>query len=176
MSDARSFFAELKRRKVYRTSGAYVAIAFIALQIIDLLIPTTKLPSWSDELLLAIAIMGFPVAVVAAWAFEMSPDGVRLTQPSESDFPSRDSRRLSIPNVVAATGLFAISAAVWWFLVSPGQEETEIADRTIAVLPFQTLGSDHPNAFTEGVHLGVLTRLSNVSGLDVISRTSVMAL
>ena len=169
------FLAELKRRKVYRASIAYVAIAFIALQIIDLLIPTTNLPSWSDELLLAIAIMGFPVAVVAAWAFELSPDGVRLTQPSESDPASKGSSKLSTLNVVAATGLFAVSAAIWWFLVIPEQEEAEMAHRTIAVLPFETLGSEHPNAFTEGVHLGVLTRLSNVSGLDVISRTSVMA-
>ena len=58
------FLAELKRRKVYRASVAYIAIAFIALQIIDLLIPTTNLPSWADELLLAIAIIGFPVAVM----------------------------------------------------------------------------------------------------------------
>jgi len=101
MTDQKSkplqFLAELKRRKVYRASITYVAVAFIALQIIDLLIPTTNLPSWSDELLLAIAIMGFPVAVVAAWAFEVSPDGVRLTQPGNSNadgLVSPDSRLL----------------------------------------------------------------------------------
>jgi len=71
------FLAELRRRQVYRASVAYIAIAFIALQIIDLLIPTTNLPGWADELLLAIAIMGFPAAVIAAWAFEFSSDGMR---------------------------------------------------------------------------------------------------
>jgi TolB-like protein/Flp pilus assembly protein TadD len=171
-----NFLAELKRRKVYRASIAYVAIAFIALQIIDLLIPTTNLPPWSDELLLAIAIMGFPIAVIAAWAFELSPDGVRLTQPSASDSTAQGFGEWSILSAAAAAGLFAIAAAVWWFLVTPGQEETEIANRTIAVLPFETLGTDHASAFTEGLHLGVLTRLSNVSSLDVISRTSVMAI
>ena len=73
------FLAELKRRKVYRASVTYIAVVFIALEILDLLIPTTNLPAWSDELLLAIAIIGFPVAVIAAWAFELSPKGVRLT-------------------------------------------------------------------------------------------------
>jgi len=169
------FLAELKRRKVYRASVAYIAVAFIALQIIDLLIPTTNLPSWADELLLAIAIMGFPAAVIAAWAFELSPDGVRLTQPDTTDPTAESNGEWSVLNVAAAAGLFVVAAAVWWYLVTPGQEETEIANRTIAVLPFKTLGTDQANAFTEGVHLGVLTRLSNVSGLDVISRTSVMA-
>lgn len=79
-------------------------------------------------------------------------------------------------NVAAAFGLFAAAAGVWWYLVTPGHEETDIANRTIAVLPFKTLGTEHANAFTEGLHLGVLTRLSNASGLDVISRTSVMAI
>lgn len=169
------FLAELKRRKVYRAAVAYIAVAFIALQIIDLLIPTTNLPSWADELLLAIAIIGFPVAVIAAWAFELSPDGVHLTQPDTKDHTAERNGEWSVLTIAAAAGLFVIAAAVWWYLVTPGQEEMEIANRTIAVLPFKTLGTDHANAFTEGVHLGVLTRLSNVSGLDVISRTSVMA-
>ena len=168
-----NFLAELKRRKVYRASVTYIAIAFIALQIIDLLIPTTNLPAWADELLLAIAIMGFPVAVIAAWAFELSPDGVRLTQ---AEAPTAESANWSPLGIASVVGLFVAAAAVWWYLVSPDQEETEIANRTIAVLPFKTLGTDQANAFTEGVHLGVLTRLSNVSGLDVISRTSVMAI
>jgi len=169
------FLAELKRRKVYRASITYVAVAFIALQIIDLLIPTTNLPSWSDELLLAIAIMGFPVAVIAAWAFELSPDGVRLTQPGNSitdESVSPDSWPLK---GIVTLGLFVLAAIVWWYMVMPDGEDAQIANRTIAVLPFETLGSEHANAFTEGVHLGILTRLSNVSELDVISRTSVMA-
>ncbi len=170
------FLAELKRRKVYRASVTYIAVVFIALQIVDLLIPTTNLPAWSDELLLAIAIIGFPVAVIAAWAFELSPEGVRLTQPSATDSTAQGNAEWSILNVAAAVGLFAAAAVVWWYLVTPGQEETDIANRTIAVLPFKTLGTEHANAFTEGLHLGVLTRLSNASGLDVISRTSVMAI
>ena len=73
------FLAELKRRKVYQVAITYVVVVFVGLEAVDLLIPSTTLPAWADELLLAIAIMGFPVALVVAWAFEMTPEGVRRT-------------------------------------------------------------------------------------------------
>ena len=92
------FLTELKRRKVYRASITYVSVAFIALQIIDLLIPTTNLPSWSDELLLAIAIMGFPVAVIAAWAFELSPDSKKISSLTSSVAVQIQYIILKIPN------------------------------------------------------------------------------
>ncbi len=75
------FLRELKRRNVYRVVTVYAAVAFIALEVIDLLIPSTTLPDWADEFLLAIAIIGFPIAAVVAWAVESTPDGLRLTQP-----------------------------------------------------------------------------------------------
>ncbi len=170
------FFAELRRRKVFRAVFAYVAIAFIALQIIDLLIPATNLPSWADALLLAIAIMGFPVCIIAAWALEQTPDGVRFTQPVGNDNSEHEPRQPMTVGLAATLGLFVAAGAVWWFLVSPSQDELAAVENTIAVMPFETLGADKANAFTEGVHLGVLTRLSNVSELEVISRTSVRAI
>ena len=168
------FLAELKRRKVYRVAVVYLAIVFLTLQIIDLLIPATTLPEWVDSFLLAIAIMGFPVAVIAAWAFELTPEGVKWTQAVSNEGPGRDIGRptwLVMGSIVLILSAFA----TWWYIAEPKFGDSEITDRTIAVLPFETLGSDHANAFTEGVHLGVLTQLSNVSGLDIISRTSVMA-
>jgi len=169
------FLAELKRRKVYRVSVAYLLVIFLTLQIIDLLIPATTLPGWVDSFLLAIAIVGFPIAVIAAWALELTPEGVRWTQSGESgDF--ENDRPRSTRLVITASLLFLISACVWWYLGDSKSSDADIANRTIAVMPFHTLGSDQANAFTEGVHLGVLTLLSNASGLDVISRTSVKAL
>jgi TolB-like protein len=169
-----SFFNELKRRKVYRVAAVYLAIVFLTLQIIDLLIPATTLPDWADSFLLAIAIMGFPVAVIAAWAFELTPDGVKWTEPVSSEDTGQKSGH-STWLVVGSIILMAVAFATWWYIADPKFGESEITDRTIAVLPFETLGSDDVNAFTEGVHLGVLTQLSNVSGLDIISRTSVKA-
>lgn len=168
------FLAELKRRKVYRVAVVYLAVVFLTLQIIDLLIPATTLPEWVDSFLLAIAIMGFPVAVIAAWAFELTPEGVKWTQEVSNEGPGRDGGRPAWP-VMASIVLFLLAFATWWYVAEPNFGDSEITDRSIAVLPFETLGSDHANAFTEGVHLGVLTQLSNVSGLDIISRTSVMA-
>jgi TolB-like protein len=168
------FLAELKRRKVYRVAVVYLAVVFLTLQIIDLLIPATTLPEWVDSFLLAIAIMGFPVAVIAAWAFELTSEGVKWTQEVSNEGPGRDKDRPAWL-VMASIVLFLLAFATWWYVAEPNFGDSEITDRSIAVLPFETLGSDHANAFTEGVHLGVLTQLSNVSGLDIISRTSVMA-
>lgn len=75
--------AELKRRKVYRVAVAYLAVAFVGLQAVNLLVPATTLPSWADELLIALAVFGFPVAIVLAWAFEVTPQGVRRDVPGE---------------------------------------------------------------------------------------------
>lgn len=168
-----AFLGELKRRNVYRVTLAYVAVTFIALEAIALLIPSTTLPPWADEFLLAIAIMGLPVAMIAAWALEMTPDGVRLTQssqPRKVAKPSSSVFGFLLTVIVVAGALF-----LWSSLEDRGDELSTKIDRTIAVLPFQTLGADQANAFTEGIHLGVLTRLSDVSQLDVISRTSVQA-
>lgn len=168
------FLAELKRRKVYRVTVAYILVTFLTLQVIDLLIPATTLPEWVDSFLLAIAIMGFPIAVIAAWAFELTPEGVRLTQPGNAE-GLENKRSNPTGLIIAACSLFVIAAGAWWYLSGSDSTEADIVNRTIAVMPFQTLGSDQANAFTEGVHLGVLTRLSDVSDLDVISRTSVKA-
>ena len=169
------FFTELKRRKVYRVAVAYLLVVFLTLQIVDLLIPATTLPDWADSFILAIAIMGFPIAVIAAWAIELTPEGVRWTQPEDSD-DAEESGFGSTGLFIASLVLFTIVAGSWWYLSQLKSSDVEIKSRTIAVMPFHTLGSDQADAFTEGVHLGVLTRLSDVSGLDVISRTSVKAL
>ena len=169
------FLAELKRRKVYRVAVAYLVVIFLTLQIIDLLIPATTLPEWVDSFLLAIAIMGFPIAIIAAWALELTPQGVRWTQPDDL---GRDENYRPGPArlIVAVSLMLIIGFFAWWYMIDSKPGEGAIANRTIAVMPFHTLGSDQANAFTEGVHLGVLTRLSDVSDLDVISRTSVKAL
>jgi len=166
---------ELKRRNVYRVAVVYLAVAFLTLQVIDLLIPATTLPEWVAPFLLAIAIMGFPIAVIAAWAFELTPDGIRRTQPDNGRGAGTEASRPARAYVFAAVVLFAAGAA-WWYLSGPGSFDPKSEGTTIAVMPFHTLGSDQPNAFTEGIHLGVLTSLSNVSSLDVISRSSVKAL
>lgn len=81
----RRYFRELRRRNVYRVAVTYAAVAFVGLQAVSILIPATTLPGWADQLLLAFPILGFPVSLVLAWAFEMSPEGVRRTETPEGD-------------------------------------------------------------------------------------------
>ena len=169
-----SFLRELKRRNVYRVATVYAAVAFIALEVIDLLIPSTTLPGWADEFLLAIAIIGFPIAAVVAWAVESTPDGLRLTQPLDSEVPAEQGQQ-NARSIVIPLVLVIAAAVVWWFVAGEDDGENTATDRTIAVLPFEAIGADTADVFAEGMHLGVLTRLSSVANLDVISRTSVVA-
>ena len=174
------FLAELKRRKVYRVAITYVLVTFVGLEAVDLLIPATTLPPWVDEFLLAIAIMGFPVAVVVAWAFELTPEGVRRTPPADKERepeerepqPLSQRRSRLAAKVLVALGLLAGVVAGGWYLTGGG--EPAVTDRSIAVLPFETIGKEEATSFTDGVHGDLLTRLSHISDLSVISRTSVM--
>lgn len=174
-----NFLVELKRRKVYRVAAAYVAVVFVGLEAVDLLIPATTLPAWTDTFLLAIAILGFPVAVVVAWAFELTPDGVRKTPSGGAQTPT-DGPSGPPAKILVLLGLVVAAVGVGWYVMAGGGGGRgggggpEVADRSIAVLPFETLGSDEATAFTDGVHGDLLTRLSYISDLSVISRTSVM--
>lgn len=97
-----------------------------------------------------------------------------MTQPDDIENPEPGSHGKT-GLIVVGSVFFVAASVVWWYLADPKSADPDIFDRTIAVLPFHTLGSDKANAFTDGIHLDVMTRLSNVSDLHVISRTSVKA-
>lgn len=177
------FLAELKRRQVYRVAVTYATVAFIGFQAVNLLIPATTLPAWADELLLAFLIAGFPVALVLAWAFEVTPEGVRRapgvaaeggTGPgAEAGGERREGRRRTWLYGTALVGALAVVGYV--FLGTGGGADGEgSALRSVAVLPFDNL-SDEPDAepFVQGIHADLTTQLSTVGALKVISRTSV---
>lgn len=170
------FFRELKRRNVYKVAVAYLAVVFVGLQAVDLLIPSTTLPAWADELLIALAIFGFPVALVLAWAFEVSPEGISRTpesEPSSSPTPFGGSSDPGPVKVLVGLGTAALAVAGGWYLMGSSLDRG-VTERSIAVLPFQTIGEEETSAFTDGVHGDLLTRLSGIGDLRVTSRTSVM--
>jgi len=169
------FFRELKRRNVYKVAIGYIALVYIALQFVDLLIPSTRLPDWADEFFLALAIVGFPIALIIGWVFEMTSGGVHWTQPEGDKEADGTSMFIKWQPIVAAVILIMLSIFAWVSLTEPESTSVEEIGPVVAVLPFETLGSAQANAFTEGIHVGVLTRLSSVSGLKIISRTSVRA-
>lgn len=168
----RRFFRELKRRKVYRVAAAYAAVALVVVEAADLIFPALGIPPWGYRLVVLLALLGFPVAVVLAWAFDLTPEGVRATT-ALPDASGPEARRPRWVGGVLALVVLLGGATAAWYLMDGGAEASGISDRSIAVLPFASLGREEPGPFAEGIHDDVLTRLSSVADFRVIARTSV---
>jgi len=195
------FFAELKRRKVFRVAAVYGAVAFVVLQVADILVPALHLPESFTTGIALLAILGFPIALVLAWAFDTTPSGIQrtdvattgeiesiLAQPAAKRWPS---------GLLALFGVVALAVGGWMALTSRSDlgadaeaapaaatprssadgsdpEGSESRPPSIAVLPFDNMSRDPETLpFTDGLHDDLLTQLSKIGALKVISRTSV---
>ncbi|HLW36566.1 MAG TPA: tetratricopeptide repeat protein [Chthoniobacterales bacterium] len=177
------FFAELKRRNVYKVAVAYAVASWLLIQIATQVFPFFEIPNWAVRLVVVILIIGFPIALVLSWAFEITPQGIKRESEIESDksITPRTGRKiiaLTIVLAVISAGLLA-----YQFLgpkrspTAPQSTASEnsgpIPEKSIAVLPFDNLSDDKSNAyFAEGIQDEILTRLSKIAALKVISRTS----
>ena len=162
------FFEEVKRRKVYRVAVAYIIVAGGIIQIASAVFPAWELPNWSQRLVIVLLLSGFPIALILAWAFDVTPQGIKTT-PTIA-VPGAHRRRNVI--MLVATGVI-ISAAAGFFLLP--RAVARKLDKSIAVLPFENLSDDKANAFfADGMQDDILTNLSKIGDLKVISRTSVM--
>ena len=177
----RNFFAELKRRNVYKVAVAYAVVAWLLIQLASILFPTFEAPAWVMKVFVAVVVLGFPLALIFAWAFELTPDGIKRTEdvaPNEST-TRRSGRKLAAAIAVVAT-IAAALLALQLFRPTSSQpvaakknRSAEIPDKSIAVLPFDSLSEDKANAyFAVGVQDEILTRLAKLGDLKVISRTS----
>src|SRR5881398_3784172 len=163
------FFDEVKRRKVYRVAAAYIIAAGGAIQLASAAFPAWELPNWALRSVIVLLLLGFPVALMLAWAFDITMQGIQATP--ETAVRGRHRRRNII--MLVATGVI-ISAAAGFFLL-PRVSARKI-DKSIAVLPFENLSAEKENAyFADGIQDDVLTNLSKIGDLKVISRTSVMS-
>jgi TolB-like protein len=143
----KSFFVELKRRKVYRVAIAYAVASWLLIQIATQVFPFFEIPNWAVRLVVIVLVLGFPIALILSWIFDLTPQGIRRTD---------DSDRSLAPLQIA-----------------PGAPRN-IPEKSIAVLPFENLSDDKENDyFAAGVHDDVLSNLAKVADLKVISRTSV---
>jgi TolB-like protein/Tfp pilus assembly protein PilF len=162
------FFEEVKRRKVYRVAAAYIIAAGGIIQLASATFPAWELPSWALRLVILLVLVGFPIALILAWAFDITPQGIQATPDTTAP---RTRRRRNIIMLIA-TGV-VISAATGFFLLP--RVAAHKVDKSIAVLPFENLSDEKENAyFADGIQDDVLTNLSKISDLRVISRTSVM--
>jgi TolB-like protein/Tfp pilus assembly protein PilF len=169
--DPKNFFAELRRRNVYKVAVAYALVGWLLIQIAVTTFPFLQIPTWAARLVIGLVILAFPIALILAWAFEMTPKGIQRTQELGSGAPPvRASARKRVTTIVvivlAAAGLTA-------FYLVRSKSGANSREKSIAVLPFENRSPDKENAyFADGVQDEILTRLARLGGLKVISRTS----
>src|SRR5438477_1712431 len=157
-------FDELQRRKVYRVAAAYVIAAGFIIRIASAVFPAWELPNWTLRLVIVLLLIGFPVALILAWAYDVTPQGIQATPTAPGGHRRRNIALLIVAGVI-------ISIAAGFFLL-PLASARKI-NKSIAVLPFQNLSAEKENAyFAEGIENEILTKLATVRDLKVISRTS----
>jgi TolB-like protein/tetratricopeptide (TPR) repeat protein len=164
-----NFFAELKRRKVFKVGAAYLVVAWLLVQAASIGFPAFDAPPWVLRIFILIALLGFPVTVVMAWVFDLTPQGVKL-----------DANRSASKGLFAAAALLIVLALGWYFYGQPSFRKGDVAtpataDRnSIAVLPFANMsGKPDQDYFSDGMTEELLNVLAKVPQLKVVARTSV---
>jgi len=175
-----NFFAELKRRNVYKVAVAYAVVAWLVIQVASIVLPTFHAPKWTLQVIIALIVIGFPAALVCSWAFEITPEGIKRESeiaPSESItyHTGRKIVGITIAVAVLATGLFVFQ------LLRPRLTSTGVPsenvnappEKSVAVLAFDNLSDDKGSEyFSDGVSEELLTVLQKIPGLRVAARTS----
>jgi TolB-like protein len=168
-----NFFAELRRRHVYKVAVAYAVVGWLLIQAASILVPTFGASPWVMKVFILLVLSGFPIALVIAWAFEMTPEGMKRTENVSPDehLPQWSWRKFGL--FVAAVALFAAALLSYRFWRTPPAASEEAGAKSIAVLPFENLSDDKTNAyFASGMQDMILTKLAAIGDLKVISRTS----
>jgi TolB-like protein/cytochrome c-type biogenesis protein CcmH/NrfG len=172
MSEKPSFLSELKRRNVYKVAVAYIVAGWALSQGIAQVFPVFDVPIWVIRVIVLLIIIGLPIALVLAWAFEITPQGIKRTEAADAAGQQSKSRAWIYVALMGA----AISVALFFLgrYTAPIQRGVAgAAEKSIAILPFENLSEETGNAyFAEGVQDEILTRLAKIADLKVISRTS----
>ena len=199
MKSYQEFFAEMKRRHVFRVAGIYGIVAFGVLQAADMALPRLGMPDWTVTFMLALVLLAFPVVLIIAWAFEVTPDGVKKTDAAapgeiEAIVSAPMSQRWPV-GLLALVGVVALLGGGWWIgrSTAPGAGSaeadpaaadvrfamTDLADddrASIAVLPFADMSSGGDQEyFGDGMAEEVINTLVRIRDLRVAGRTSAFA-
>src|SRR5947207_1674454 len=179
-----NFFSELKRRNVYKVAVAYIVAGWALSQGIAQVFPVFDIPNWIIRLIVLLIIIGFPIALILAWMFELTPQGIKRTGDVDLAVAAQQPKKRTwifvvIIGALVSIGLFflgrysAFNGAPRQDASAARTEAATVSNKSIAVLPFDNLSRDPDNAyFAEGVQDEILTRLAKVADLKVISRTS----
>jgi TolB-like protein len=177
-----SFFAELRRRNVFKVGVAYAVVGWVLAQGAAIFLPNFGAPAWVMPVFLGLVIAGFPIALIITWAFELTPEGVqRSSQPSADSEDSSRRRAIAVIGLVVI-GLILAGGYLYFKLqgAAPAEEKTVLVTpapipHSIAVLPFDNLSPNPDDAyFAAGIHDEIINRLAGIKGLNVIDRTSVL--
>ena len=181
----RNFFAELKRRNVYKVAAAYAVVSWLLIQAASIFFPAFNAPQWAMQVVILILVIGFPVALVFSWAFEITPEGIVRESDVEAgkSITHRTGRKIVAMTVVV--GIVAAGLLVFQLLrarstSSPrqdasaaGTEAGTVTNKSVAVLPLANLSRDPDNEyFAAGIQDEIITRLAQISDLKVISCSS----
>jgi adenylate cyclase len=171
----RTLFHELSRRRVFRVAGIYGVVAWVLTEVADVVFPALQLPEWTVTFVVALLILGFPIAMIFAWVFDIGPQGIERTEPLAE-------RAKGIPHperIVYVLLVFVAMGILAWFLYPRVTDTGPRADGprdSIAVLPFSNLSQDATNDyFSDGMSEELLNLLAKVPNLRVASRTSSFA-
>src|SRR5262245_52341659 len=170
----RSFLAELQRRNVYKVGIAYAVVAWLLMQVATQVFPFLEIPNWTIRLVIVLLTLGFPIALLLAWAFELTPEGIKRTEDVDLSKSIRRKTGRKLDFVIIAV-LFLVIAGMLFqrFQAKVSPAVSSSPEKSIAVLPFENLSADKANAyFAEGIQEEILTRLAKIADLKVISRTS----
>ena len=172
--NAKNFFAELQRRNVYRVAVAYGVVSWLLVQIATQVFPFFEIPNWATRLVVILLLLGFPIALIFAWIFELTPEGIKRTDEVEphQSILRETGRKLDFVII----GILLVVIAVFAFNAFRRTKRPDLAnlpEKSIAVLPFENRSEEKANAyFADGIQDEILTRLSKIGDLKVISRTS----
>jgi TolB-like protein/Tfp pilus assembly protein PilF len=187
-----NFFAEMKRRNVYKVAVAYAVVGWLVIQVSSTVLPTFHAPEWVVQTLVVLVALGFPIALVIAWAFELTPEGLKRTEDVDRAAMAPQPRKhawifIVLVGAALSIGVFllgrltarsnAVSRSASEELRRDKQGEafagSSIPQKSIAVLPFENLSDDKGAAyFADGIQDEILTKLASIADLKVISRTS----
>jgi adenylate cyclase len=168
----RNFFAELKRRNVYKVAIAYAVVAWLLIQIATQVFPFFDVPNWAVRLVVLLLIIGFPIALILAWAFELTPEGIKRTDVVSPEQSNR-ARTGKTLNLAIITTLVLVIGLLIVDRVRQRSAPVPAGDKSIAVLPFVDLSqAKDQEYFCDGISEELLDALSKIEGLRVVARTS----
>ncbi len=160
----KNFFAELKRRNVYKVAIAYAVVAWLLMQIATQVFPFLEIPNWMVRAVIVLLLLGFPIALIIAWAFELTPGGIKRTEAAEGAAAQPAKNRTWIYVVIIAAALSVGLFFIGRYTAPKRAMTSGLPEKSIAVLPFVNMSSDRENEyFVDGLTEEILNRVAQIN-------------